>query len=144
MQCAFHPFGLRNNSVSIETLSDHLNSDLCMVSPRGGYAVRERDRGRYGSTELYSERARVSLSPLLPCFHLAERGPIPRGFFSENRDKTETLLAFGASRFEACRPLAVEAIRLAMMPTINAMRYAGTVRTCACPLPLLIISSNAA
>ncbi|KAI0306206.1 hypothetical protein B0F90DRAFT_1697057 [Multifurca ochricompacta] len=40
----------------------------------------------------------------------------------ENRDKTETLLAFGASRFEACRPLAVEALRLSLMPTINQMR----------------------
>jgi hypothetical protein len=72
---------------------------------------------------------------LSPCFHLAERAPIPRDFCSENRDKTETLLAFGASRFEACLPLAVETIRLAMMPTINAMRYAGTVRTLTHPFP---------
>jgi hypothetical protein len=35
------------------------------------------------------------------------------------------LLAYGASRFEACRPLAVEALRLALIPTINQMRYAG-------------------
>jgi len=39
------------------TLSDHLDSDLYTVSPRGRYAVRERDRGRHGSAELYSERA---------------------------------------------------------------------------------------
>jgi len=45
----------------------------------------------------------------------------------ENRDKTETLLAFGASRFEACRPLAVEAIRLAMTPTINSMSVIGLI-----------------
>lgn len=31
-------------------------------------------------------------------------------------------LSFGASRWEAGRPVAVEAIRLAMLPTINAMR----------------------
>ena len=31
-------------------------------------------------------------------------------------------LAFGASRWEAGRPVAVEAIRLAMLPTINSMR----------------------
>jgi ABC-type iron transport system FetAB permease component len=43
-------------------------------------------------------------------------------YCSENRDKTETLLAFGASRFEACRPLAIESLRLALMPTINQMR----------------------
>jgi hypothetical protein len=57
MRCALCPFGLRNNSVGIDTLSDHLNSDLYVVSPRGGYAVREFDCGSYGSTELYSERA---------------------------------------------------------------------------------------
>jgi hypothetical protein len=42
---------------------------------------------------------------------------------SENRDKTETLLAFGASRFEACRSLAIDALRMALLPTINSMRY---------------------
>lgn len=42
---------------------------------------------------------------------------------SENRDKTETYLAFGASRFEACKPVAKEALRLALTPTINQMRY---------------------
>jgi len=45
----------------------------------------------------------------------------------ENRDKTETLLVFGASRFEACRPLAVEALRLALLPTINQMSVMGIV-----------------
>ena len=47
--------------------------------------------------------------------------------YSENRDKTETYLAFGASRFEACRPLAVDALRLSLMPVINQMRYGSTV-----------------
>ncbi|KAH9980462.1 hypothetical protein BJV74DRAFT_779476 [Russula compacta] len=45
----------------------------------------------------------------------------------ENRDKTETLLAFGASRFEACRPLAVETLRLALLPTINQMSVIGII-----------------
>jgi len=45
----------------------------------------------------------------------------------ENRDKTETLLAFGASRLEACRPLAVEALRVALMPTINLMSVMGII-----------------
>ena len=42
--------------------------------------------------------------------------------YSENRDKTETYLAFGASRFEACKPIAKSALRLALTPTINQMR----------------------
>jgi len=45
----------------------------------------------------------------------------------ENHDKTETLLAFGASRFEACRPLAVEALRLALMPIITQMSVIGII-----------------
>ncbi|KAI0267831.1 UPF0014-domain-containing protein [Gloeopeniophorella convolvens] len=45
----------------------------------------------------------------------------------ENRDKTETLLALGASRFEACRPLAVDALRLALTPTINQMSVLGII-----------------
>lgn len=32
-------------------------------------------------------------------------------------------LAFGASRFEACTPIAREALRLALTPTINQMRF---------------------
>lgn len=43
--------------------------------------------------------------------------------FSDNRDKVETYLAFGASRLEACKPIATEALRLALTPTINQMRY---------------------
>lgn len=42
---------------------------------------------------------------------------------SENKDKIETYLAFGATRFEACRPAASEALRLALTPIINQMRY---------------------
>jgi len=40
----------------------------------------------------------------------------------ENRDKLETYLAFGASRAEACIPIAQEALRIALMPVINQMR----------------------
>lgn len=43
----------------------------------------------------------------------------------ENRDKVETYLAFGASRFEACKPIATEALRLALLPTINQMSVIG-------------------
>ncbi|CAG8466932.1 14877_t:CDS:2 [Funneliformis mosseae] len=42
--------------------------------------------------------------------------------FSEQKEKLELYLSFGASRWEAGRPVAVEAIRLAMLPTINSMR----------------------
>ena len=39
----------------------------------------------------------------------------------ENRDKLETYLAHGASRAEACLPLASEAVKIALLPTINQM-----------------------
>lgn len=45
---------------------------------------------------------------------------------SENRDKIEMYLAFGASRFEACKPIAKEALRLALTPNINQMRSADS------------------
>jgi ABC-type iron transport system FetAB permease component len=41
----------------------------------------------------------------------------------DNRDKIETYLAFGASRFEACRPIARDALRTALTPNVNQMRY---------------------
>lgn len=44
--------------------------------------------------------------------------------FSDNRDKVETYLAFGATRMEACKPIAVDALRLALTPVINQMRSA--------------------
>lgn len=46
---------------------------------------------------------------------------------SDNRDKIETYLAFGATRFEACRPMAVEALKLALLPTINQMSVIGLI-----------------
>ncbi|KAL1674169.1 hypothetical protein EV122DRAFT_221245 [Schizophyllum commune] len=45
----------------------------------------------------------------------------------ENRDKVETYLAFGASRAEACRPVVLEALRLALTPTINQMSVIGLI-----------------
>ncbi|KAF8322712.1 UPF0014-domain-containing protein [Clavulina sp. PMI_390] len=45
----------------------------------------------------------------------------------ENRDKIETYLAFGASRFEACKPVVVEGLRLALLPTINQMSVIGLI-----------------
>ena len=40
----------------------------------------------------------------------------------ENRDKIETYLTFGASRWEACKPLAQQALLVALTPTVNQMR----------------------
>ncbi|KAG0203852.1 hypothetical protein BGX28_004022 [Mortierella sp. GBA30] len=46
---------------------------------------------------------------------------------SENKEKIELYLSMGASRWEACRPVAVEAMRRAMMPTINQMSIIGLI-----------------
>ncbi|WVR04324.1 hypothetical protein IAU60_001324 [Kwoniella sp. DSM 27419] len=47
--------------------------------------------------------------------------------FTENKDKVETYLAFGASRFEACKPVGVEALKLALLPTVNQMSVIGLI-----------------
>ncbi|GBB94172.1 hypothetical protein RclHR1_02300013 [Rhizophagus clarus] len=46
---------------------------------------------------------------------------------SEQMEKIEMYLSFGASRWEAGRPVAIEAIRLAMLPTINSMSIIGLI-----------------
>ncbi|KAF8072215.1 UPF0014-domain-containing protein [Lyophyllum atratum] len=45
----------------------------------------------------------------------------------ENRDKVEMYLAFGASRMEACKPIAREALKLALTPVINQMSVLGII-----------------
>jgi uncharacterized protein (TIGR00245 family) len=47
--------------------------------------------------------------------------------FSEQKERIEMYLSFGASRWEAGRPVAIEAIRLAMLPTINSMSIVGLI-----------------
>lgn len=47
--------------------------------------------------------------------------------FTENREKIEAYLAMGASRFEACRPIGVEALKMALLPTINQMSVIGLI-----------------
>ncbi|KAG0177667.1 hypothetical protein DFQ28_005187 [Apophysomyces sp. BC1034] len=42
-------------------------------------------------------------------------------------DQIETYLSFGASRWEACRSIAIEAVRLAMLPSINQMSIIGLI-----------------
>ncbi|KAF9433340.1 hypothetical protein BGZ76_009580 [Entomortierella beljakovae] len=46
---------------------------------------------------------------------------------SDNKDKIELYLSMGATRWEACRPIAVEAMRRAMTPTINQMSIIGLI-----------------
>ncbi|TFK49770.1 UPF0014-domain-containing protein [Heliocybe sulcata] len=45
----------------------------------------------------------------------------------ENKDKVEVYLAFGASRFEACKPIARDALRLALTPNVNQMSVLGII-----------------
>ncbi|BEJ17543.1 hypothetical protein CspHIS471_0609440 [Cutaneotrichosporon sp. HIS471] len=47
--------------------------------------------------------------------------------FANNRDRIETYLAFGAGRFEAVRPLAIDALASALLPTINQMSVIGLI-----------------
>ncbi|KAG2227165.1 hypothetical protein INT45_003895 [Circinella minor] len=46
---------------------------------------------------------------------------------TENQGRIETYLAYGATRFEASRSVAIEAVRLAMLPTINRMSIVGFI-----------------
>ena len=39
----------------------------------------------------------------------------------------EVLLTHGASRFEACRPVAAEALRTALLPVLNQMSVVGLI-----------------
>jgi hypothetical protein len=68
------------------------------------------------------------ISSLFPCLHR------PCINCSENYDDTETLP--GASRLEACRTLQAEALRFALMPTINQMRCVSARSTHTFPLIL--------
>ncbi|KAK0209074.1 hypothetical protein DFS33DRAFT_500433 [Desarmillaria ectypa] len=45
----------------------------------------------------------------------------------ENRDKVEIYLAFGASRMEACKPIAIDALIMALTPPINQMSVLGII-----------------
>ena len=68
----------------------------------------------------------VSVSYLLK--ELRCETPTTSGFlnlilrYTENRDKVEIFLAFGATRMEACRPIIIEALRLALTPPTNSTR----------------------
>ena len=69
----------------------------------------------------------VAVSYILKEFQYVHTGPTSLFIFyiefsRENRDKIEIYLAFGATRVEACRPIAIQALKLALMPTINSMK----------------------
>ncbi len=49
------------------------------------------------------------------------------GQLDEGRDRVEALLALGATRWEAARPVAQEAVRSGMVPIINTMSVVGLV-----------------
>lgn len=44
-----------------------------------------------------------------------------------HKEHIETYLAFGASRWEAGQSIAIEAVRLSMLPTINQMSVIGLI-----------------
>ncbi|KAF9165935.1 hypothetical protein DFQ26_009069 [Actinomortierella ambigua] len=46
---------------------------------------------------------------------------------SDNKEKIEQYLAMGATRWEAFQPIAREALRKAMLPTINQMSIIGLI-----------------
>ncbi|KAF9488998.1 UPF0014-domain-containing protein [Pleurotus eryngii] len=47
--------------------------------------------------------------------------------FSDNSDKVEMYLTFGATRWEACKSMSVETLRVSLMPTINQMSVLGII-----------------
>ena len=49
-------------------------------------------------------------------------------------------LAFGASRFEACKPIARDALRLALTPNINQMRSVSPFPSPPLPLSPIALS----
>ncbi len=45
----------------------------------------------------------------------------------ENKNQVEMYLAFGATKWEAARPIVTNALRLALLPTINSMSIIGLI-----------------
>ncbi|KAI9197377.1 uncharacterized protein BJ171DRAFT_520104 [Polychytrium aggregatum] len=46
---------------------------------------------------------------------------------TDKKERIEMYLAFGATTWEAARPVAIEAIKLALLPTLNAMSVMGLI-----------------
>ncbi|CAO3659591.1 unnamed protein product [Umbelopsis ramanniana] len=47
--------------------------------------------------------------------------------FRTHRESIETRLSYGACRWEAAKPIAIESVRTAMLPTINGMSILGLI-----------------
>lgn len=109
-------FGSQINTVSPLMPSSIPCYSRKFCSTRRGHALRQRHIRYCVGSELCAQRVRVSIS------HPTAWSNV-EAVYSENRDKIEVYLAFGASRFEASKRVAVEALRLALTPMINQMRY---------------------
>lgn len=121
------------------------------VYPDPGYALRRDDQRRCRERHDRAARGSVSkvsspTSPVTPvCCPksnmslLSMCGRLTRSIDSymdvqtlsfmcrDNKDKVETYLAFGASRFEACRPIATEALKVALTPNVSQMSVIGLI-----------------
>lgn len=114
LPCRSSHFGHRNDMVHQSSTSP-FNQSSNLLSTNCWYALRIYNIWSGSFRQLCSERTPVRFRTT-PLVH-------PLTFTcSDNRDKVETYLAFGASRFEACRPIAKEALRLALTPIVNQMR----------------------
>lgn len=82
-----------------------------------GCSVATRFPGSSSQAAIYCANSSESNSPLSRHRHVIN--PLRH---SISRDKVEMYLAFGATRAEASKPIVIEALRLALMPTINQMR----------------------
>ena len=117
-QCPFNLFGLPRDIVRCG-FSSSFNCTDNLCSSDCGDVMRQHNFWDSCICNICTQR--VKASPLLPL----SSSPIAEfsaTCSSDNRDKVETYLAFGASRLEACKPIATEALRLALTPTINQMR----------------------
>jgi hypothetical protein len=108
-------------SLTIST-STLVSVPVCAHSPHCGNAVCERDYWNLCVTGLYSQRTRV-------CYLTRSHGPFidPVGGCSEIGNSMEMLP--GTSLPGTYHLLAAEALRLALMPTINQMRYVSSYPT---------------
>ena len=118
--CQLTPLQHRNNSVSPQHLLKLPRWSNQSCSSRRRYAIRKLNLCDRGFHRLCAKGVCVSIynhnsDATFPSADHRHPG-------SENRDKIEVYLAFGASRLEACRPIAKQALRLALTPMISQMR----------------------
>lgn len=131
---AVNPFWTPAQYSASYVFSNSTRSLIQVSSPDCRYALRCNDLWYHCLNKLHLEGINVSCSscptrtPVLSSMIVypsktSRSTDIEHGSSRENRDKVEVYLAFGASRFEACRPIAIDALRLALTPVINTMRY---------------------